>query len=313
MLAAAVLWGTAGTTASLEDIAPPAAQAAAWRGVLGAAALLLATVAAGQLRALTAMMRGPRRSWLVCAAVAVALFQVAFFTAVHLTGVALGTVVALGSAPIVGGIVRALTTGRPPSPRWAFATTLAVAGVALLLLPTGERAADPLGIALAAVAGAAFAGYTLVLQRHRALGDRLLPTTAAAFGGSAVLLSPLIAFGDHGWLESPAGVGVALWLGLVTAGLAYALYAAGLRTVPAPRALTMTLAEPVTAVLLGLLLLGEPLTPTGLAGLLLVSGGLAAAVRPPSRWRTSDPPPPQGSEPVSPASRSPEPRGGERG
>lgn len=147
VLAAAVLWGTAGTTASLESIAPPAAQAAAWRGVLGAGALLVATIVARRLGTLTAMLGGPRRTWLAGAAVAVALFQVAFFTAVQLTGVALGTVVALGSAPIVGGIIRALATGRPPGARWIVATALAVGGVALLLLPTGDGAAHPLGIA----------------------------------------------------------------------------------------------------------------------------------------------------------------------
>lgn len=306
VLAAAVLWGTAGTTASLEGIAPPAAQAAASRGVLGAAALLLATVATGRLSTLTAMLSGPRRTWLVCGAVAVSLFQVAFFTGVRLTGVALGTVVALGSAPVVGGIVRGLATGRAPSARWTVTTVLAIAGVALLLLPTGDGAADPLGILLAAVAGAAFAGYTLVLERHRAHGDHGLATTAAVFGGSALLLAPLLGLGDHTWLGSPAGAAVALWLGLVTAGLAYALYAAGLRTVSAPQALTMALAEPATAVLLGLVLLGEPLSSTGLAGLLLVVAGFVAGSVPSPLRRVEHSPDgrhsgaPSGSKSLSP-------------
>jgi drug/metabolite transporter, DME family len=69
---------------------------------------------------------------------------------------------------------------------------------------------------------------------------------------------------------------VALYLGLVTAVLAYLLIGRGLRTVPAPVVVTLGRAEPLVAALLGLLVLGERLTATATAGLILV--GLALAV-----------------------------------
>jgi DME family drug/metabolite transporter len=69
---------------------------------------------------------------------------------------------------------------------------------------------------------------------------------------------------------------VTAYLGLVTTALAYLLYGRGLRTVPAPVAVTLGLAEPVVAALLGVVVLGERLTSAALAGLLLV--GLAIVI-----------------------------------
>jgi drug/metabolite transporter, DME family len=53
--------------------------------------------------------------------------------------------------------------------------------------------------------------------------------------------------------------------------VAYLLYGRGLRTVRVPVAVTIGLAEPAVAALLGLIVLGERLSPTGVAGLILIS------------------------------------------
>ena len=50
---------------------------------------------------------------------------------------------------------------------------------------------------------------------------------------------------------------MALWLGAVPTALAYILFASGLRHLPANEVATLTLAEPVTAALLGAVVLGE--------------------------------------------------------
>ena len=49
----------------------------------------------------------------------------------------------------------------------------------------------------------------------------------------------------------------------MTTAVAYLLYGRGLRTVPAPVAVTLGLAEPVVAALLALVVLGEQLTASG--------------------------------------------------
>jgi DME family drug/metabolite transporter len=97
----------------------------------------------------------------------------------------------------------------------------------------------------------------------------------ALFGGAAVLLAPVLAASSPGWVATGRGLTVTVYLGLVTTVVAYLLYGRGLRTVPAPVAVTLGLAEPVVAALLGLLVLGEHLSGTAVAGLLLVGAALA--------------------------------------
>ena len=64
--------------------------------------------------------------------------------------------------------------------------------------------------------------------------------------------------------------------------LAYVLFARGLREVRVSEAATLTLAEPLTAALLGVSVLGEPLSGGGALGAALVLGGLLVlAVRVP--------------------------------
>ena len=73
---------------------------------------------------------------------------------------------------------------------------------------------------------------------------------------------------------------VALYLGLVTLALSYWLLARGLRGLPASTVVTLGLAEPVTATLLGLVVLGERLHGLSAAGIVLVFAGLLVLAAP---------------------------------
>jgi DME family drug/metabolite transporter len=95
------------------------------------------------------------------------------------------------------------------------------------------------------------------------------------FGGAAVLLTPVLAATSPGWLISGRGLAVVGYLGVVTTVLAYLLYGVGLRTVPVQVAVTLGLAEPAVAALLGLVVLGERLTAQAVAGLVLIGSALA--------------------------------------
>ena len=65
-----------------------------------------------------------------------------------------------------------------------------------------------------------------------------------------------------------------LHLGVITAGVGYTLFAQGLRLVPVATAATLTLAEPLTAGVLGVFFLHEPLTPVAVLGIALIFSGL---------------------------------------
>jgi DME family drug/metabolite transporter len=104
---------------------------------------------------------------------------------------------------------------------------------------------------------------------------------ASLFTGGAVLLSPVLVLGDTAWLATPGGAAMALWLGAVPTAIAYILFASGLRHLPANEVATLTLAEPVTAAILGAVVLGERPGATAITGLIIILGGLAVlAVKP---------------------------------
>src|SRR4029450_5914834 len=114
----------------------------------------------------------------------VAVYQASFFAALDRTGVAVGTVVAIGSAPAFAGLFARAFAGEPLRWRWAAATALACAGVCLLVLGGGAAAGgvSTVGIGLALVSGAGYAGYAVASKRMLASGNRPEAVMAAVFG-----------------------------------------------------------------------------------------------------------------------------------
>lgn len=290
VLLAAVCFATTGTAQALGPEGASPVAVGAVRIAVGAALLLLVALHAGA-HPLTVR---PRRIVLV-AALGVAAYQVTFFAGVRLTGVAVGTVVALGSAPVLTGVLEWLVLRRSPTPRWAAATGLATAGVAVLA-GTGAEV-DPWGVLCALGAGASYATYSLASKALLDAGHAADAVMAAAFGLGAVLLLPSLLVVPVGWVLEPRGAAMALFLGLVPTALAYWLYARGLRRVPAAEAATLVLAEPATAALLGIVLLGEPFTASFAAGAALLVTAIAVLVRRPAPAATGEAPAPAGAAP----------------
>jgi DME family drug/metabolite transporter len=217
----------------------------------------------------------------VAAAVAgVAVYQLAFFAAVADTGVAVGTIVALGSAPTLTGLFEWIIDRRRPERRWAAATALACAGVVLLALSGGDASVSAPGIALAVLAGGAYGSYTLAAKRLMTDGHAPESVMAVAFGLGAVVLLPALFASGSGWLLHADGVALALFLGLIPTAAAYTLFARGLRGLSASETATLTLAEPLTAGVLGAVVLSEPLTAASATGAGLVLAGLLALAVP---------------------------------
>jgi drug/metabolite transporter, DME family len=278
VLLSAALWGSTGTAAHFAPAGASPVSIGAARIVLGG--VLLATVALAQAQGrqqfLNLLRRGRAgRAALALGAVAIGGYQLCFFSAVRDTGVAVGTVVAIGSAPVFTGVLARMTGGPAPGRRWAIATAAAVAGCAVLI--TGGRASgvNSAGVALALAAGLCYAIYAVTAAGLISGGASGTAVMGTLFGAAAVLLAPVLAT-SPGWLLTMRGTAVTIYLGVITTVVAYLLYGRGLRTVPAAVAVTIGLAEPAVAALLGLAVLGERLTASGVAGLLLV--GLALAV-----------------------------------
>jgi DME family drug/metabolite transporter len=284
VLAAAALWGTTGTARALAPAGASPLSVGGVRVAVGAAALLAVACLRGGLRGGAPWPRGP----VLAGALAVAGYQLAFFSAVARTGVAVGTMVAIGSAPVLAGLLAWLVRGERPARRWYAATALALAGGGLLAVAGQPVRVSAAGVALAAGAGGAYAVYAVAAKQLLARHGQVA-TMAVLFGAGALLLGPVVALHPLGWLARPRGWLVALHLGLVATAAAYVLFAAGLRRVSVATAATASLAEPLTAAALGVALLGERLTGAGLAGAAVLLAGLAllaaparaAAARPP--------------------------------
>jgi len=278
VLLAAVCFGTTGTAQALGPGASPVAVGAA-RIVVGGA-LLVAVAGAMRVR------RPPVGGTVVAIALGVCVYQLSFFAAVDLTGVAVGTVVAIGTGPAAAGLLGRLVNGEQLTGRWALATACAAVGVALLA-GDGGGSVDPSGIALAVVAGAGYATCTVLSKRLLVRGFAPEGVMAAGFGGAAVLLVPVLIVAGPGFLGSAGGLGLALYLGAIPTALAYVLFSRGLRSLTSGETATLVLAEPLTAAALGVVVLGEHSSVAAGAGAALVLAGLAILALP--RRRSIEP------------------------
>jgi drug/metabolite transporter, DME family len=291
ILLGAAVWGSTGTAAHFAPADASSASIGAARIALGGSLLLIFAVSTAERRRVIGALLaggGAARASLVVAAAAVGGYQVCFFTAARMTGVAIGTVVAIGSAPVMTGALSRLAGGPRLDARWMAATVAAVAGCTVLV--TGGQAAGVSagGVGLALAAGGCYAVYALTASRLITAGNPERAVMGLLFGGAAVLLAPVLATGSIAWLVTARGLAVTAYLGVITTAAAYLLFGRGLRTVSAPVAVTLGLAEPVVAAILGLVVLGERLTITDIVGLVLVGLALAtlvgarATVAPPS-------------------------------
>lgn len=282
-LSAAVLWGTTGTSQHFAD----AHLSSYWIGALrlGIAALFFGVLVAATERGpvTRAAVPGLWRRQLLAGA-AISAYNLAFFAGVRLAGVAAGTVVGIGSGPLFAGALQAVITRRAPSLPWWLGTATAIVGGAAIALGNGGAApASASGLLLCMTAGFAYAVYTLTaktLTRHAT------PARASlwVFGTAALIALPAA------WMIVPSGLAevaaagirswlVVAWLGVVATGVAYLLFSTALRTLSAATGVSLALAEPLTAFTLAVLLLGEPLRASGLAGIALILAGLALVVR----------------------------------
>ncbi|MFF4499572.1 DMT family transporter [Streptomyces sp. NPDC001401] len=275
ILTSAVLWGTTGTASSLAPAGAPAAAIGCAGLTLGGILLFLTSRGAGSLPAACTCAE---RWLLVLGALAVAGYPVTFYPAVARTGVAVATVIALGSAPVFAGLLSWITGQARPTARWTSATAAAVLGCTLLVLGpelTGHAAPmDLTGVVLAACAGLSYAAYSLIGGRLISRGHPSDAVMGVLFGAAGLLVLPLFLSVDMHWLATTRGAAVAVYLALFTVFLAYRLFGHGLRHTPASVATSLTLAEPAVAAVLGVTVLGERLPAASWCGLAVLALGL---------------------------------------
>lgn len=268
VLIAAVLWGMTGTTQTfLNDGISPVAVATI-RSAIGGGLLLIVAIGLGKIQFRT-------WSWqlTLLAAASIALFQGLFFSSIRLTGVAIGTVVTIGSAPVFSGVLEWLIWKMRPTKVWGIATALAIVGCMLLFVKNGNASVHMGGIVLALVAGVSFAFYTNISKKLM-MREEALPAVAMTFSLCALLLFPFSVSGGYSWFGQSNNLWPMLFMGVMCTSVAYLLFLSGLQKISSSSAVTLSLAEPLTAALLGVFFVGEYLSIASWLGVTMLLGGI---------------------------------------
>lgn len=279
VMLASVLWGTGNPVArSIYDLATTnAISVAFWRMALSVPALWLICYLA--LGAKLWSLSRRELPLMLTAGALVALYQVTFYASLPKVGVAIATVVALCSAPVVVAVLSALLTRERPTTATLLALTCALIGTWFLVSGPSTTAQTDLlgGVLLAFLSGSLYAINTLV-GRRLGQGGEANPlqtiTVGFTFGALVLLVIALpsglvLTYPAQGWLRLA-------YLGLVPTAIGYGIFFTGMRTTTATAASIAALLEPLVSTVIAVTLLHETLSGAALlgGGLLLVAMGV---------------------------------------
>ncbi|MFT4297342.1 MAG: EamA family transporter [Micropruina sp.] len=224
-------------------------------------------------------LRGRRpKEWLIVAGYGLALAGMNWAIYASFARIPIGVAV---TVEFLGPLAVAVAGSRRP--RDLLWVGLAGLGVALLGLQPVD--ADWIGLGLALLAGALWAGYIVLAGPTGRHFEGVSGVTVASLIGAVLLAGPALAFGDP--VFSPHVLGVVLAVGLLSSVIPYGLEMVALRRMrPGLFGILMSL-EPAAAALFALLLLGEGLSlPEWIAMGCVIVASVGAA-----RSRTASEPP----------------------
>jgi drug/metabolite transporter (DMT)-like permease len=218
-----------------------------------------------------------RRQWAAVLALGVVYtaMTVLYFSSLRYLTAGLATVV-LYTYPVFVVAVATATLDESLTVRKLLALTLALVGVAVVV-GADTAAAAPAGVALAVGAAVCYACYTA--------GSRGVVAGVGPQGLTlGVLVGTTLSMAGYGTLAGglalPTGAdewGIVLGLAFLSTVVPHLLFYEGVSRLEAGRVGVVSTAEPVVTVVLGVVLLGEPLTVAVVAGGALVLTGVVLA------------------------------------
>nr|WP_203330466.1 DMT family transporter [Rhodovastum atsumiense] len=177
-------------------------------------------------------------------------------------------------------VAHLLTTDERLTPGKMGGVMAGLLGVAVMLAadPGGDFRTNLLAQAACLTAALSYAFGGVYGRRFRRLGVPPLATAAGQVTASTLILLPCALLLDRPWelpLPGTATLAALTGLALACTALAYILYFRILAVAGATNVVLVTLLVPVSAILLGALMLGERLEPRHFLGMALIGGGLA--------------------------------------
>ncbi len=288
-----VVWGSTYLAIKVGvETMPPLLMAAA-RNLVAGAIMFPAAMGARRraVRAGQAVRRWPSRAeWIGCATVGVLLLG-----ANGAVGIGEQTVPS-GLAALLVATVPLWLLGIDAMLNHARLGLAPLAGLALGLVGVGflsgvgggSGRVSTVGVVIILIAAFTWALGTIMTRRVTIPSSPFLASGMELLGGGAALLVWSAAAGEFGSLHL-AQVSWRSWLALgylIVFGsiIAFSAYGIAVRALPTPTVATYAYVNPVIAVLLGTLILNEPLTPAMFGGGALILGAVVLVVRrsPPS-------------------------------
>ncbi|MEJ6079299.1 EamA family transporter [Vibrio sp. 1-Bac 57] len=274
ILFASLLWGTTGTAASFASTVNPLAIGSFSMGVGG---LMLAIFGAKNLRhdAKCLLKEGK----LLCiGAIALAVYPLAFYSSMRLSGVAIGTVISIASAPFFVALIECLFSKQNNiDRRWVLSLFIGSVGIVLLASSetnlteqTLDDSSKVIGIVLGFIAGLAYALYSWAAKALINRGISSKSAMGSIFGIGAVLLLPILLLNSNDLFATPINTAVVLYIAVIPMFIGYICFGYGLNTIHASKATLLTLFEPAVAAVFAVVVVGESISVLGWAGVVLI-------------------------------------------
>jgi drug/metabolite transporter (DMT)-like permease len=286
-VAVSVVWGIPYLLIKVADGGVSVPVLVCTRVALGSLLLLPAAIRGGHLRPLKGHIR-----WLAAFTVTeiVGPFALLSNAEKHLPSSTSGLLIA--AVPIISAVLAWLTGGadRPTLIRWA-GLAIGLGGVALL---AGHGAGRGDVLPVVEVLGTAL-GYAIgPLIASRKLAD-LSPVAvnAVCLGATAIIYAPFAALTWPHAMPSLQVLGALAGLGVICTAAGFLLFFRLIADVGPARATVITYVSPAVAVALGVLVLGEHLTPAIGLSFVLILGGSVLATRAGSGGAQPAAPPPE--------------------
>lgn len=269
MIVSASVFGTLGLF--VRRIEVTSAELALYRAVLAAVFILLFFL----IRRERPRLREIRKSlWLLLLSGAAMGFDwMLLFESYKYTSISLATL-SYYVAPVIVTALCPLLFHERMTRAQAICFLMSTLGVALIIGSGGVQGggSDLRGI-VCAVGAAVFYAAVILLNKY-IRGVTGLERTFVQLLAAVVVLAPYVGLtsGFHPEVLSATGWVNLLIVGFVHTGLTYCLYFAAIRTLPGQESSLLSYLDPIVSVLISVLLLGEPLAPIQIVGMVLFLG-----------------------------------------
>lgn len=268
LIVSASVFGTLGPFVRRIEVA--SAELALYRAVLAAVFLLLFFL----VRRKRLRLREIRKAlWLLLSGAAMGFNSMLLFESYKYTSISLATL-SYYIAPVIVTALCPLLFHEKMTRAQVLCFLMSTLGVALIIGSGGLQGggSDLRGI-ICAVGAAVFYAAVILLNKH-IHGVTGLERTFVQLLAAVVVLAPYVGLtsGFHPEVLSATGWVNLLIVGFVHTGLTYCMYFAAIRALPGQESSLLSYLDPIVSVLISVLLLGEPLAPIQIAGMVLFLG-----------------------------------------